>query len=150
MNFDHPIELATISGTFTGDAAAVYPSLKKVAERVWDFPLWITSIEFSTSLTVYPTDTAGMIVTMGKVNEPLSVGGGLSSVIAHITAPNSIAGPPAFALPSSKVSTIPFGGCGFLLESQTPISIYAFSNVTVAGNFLFAIASVQYRRAKKN
>ncbi len=58
-----------------------------------------------------------------------------------------LAGPPAFALPSSKVSPISFDGCGFFLPSNTPISLYAFARVSLSGNFLAAIASIQYRRA---
>lgn len=149
----HPIELSTLSGTFTGDAAAVYPQLKLVSSVKWAWSVWVTLIEFSTTLTVFPSapvdlpgDLGGMAIVLGKADPFLAVGQGLASVIIHVTAPNSIIGPPAFALPSSKVSPIAFGGCGFELEANTPVSLYAFARVNAAGNFLAGIASIQYRR----
>ena len=141
------IELATLPGIFTGLASAVYPNLALVARKQWSWPVWITAVQFSTSLTIFPTDSGGMVLTLGKQLESgLAVDPGLSSVIAHITAPNSIPGVSPLAVPSSKVSNITFGGCGYLLNAETPLSLYAFANAT-AGNFLFAIASIQYRRA---
>lgn len=148
MRAKNEIELVTLFGTFTGAATAVFPNLAFVAQKVFDWPVWITAIQFSTTLTVYPTDSGGMLLTLGKQSQNgLAVDTGLQSVIAHITAPNSLAGPPALGVPSSKVSNITFGDCGYYLTDQTPLSLYAFANTTASGNFLFAIASVQYRRA---
>lgn len=144
------IELATLSGDYTGAAASVYPNLAFVAKQQWSWPVWITKIEFSTSLTIYPTDLGGMLVTLGKQSQNgLAVDPGLKSVVVHVTAPNSIAGPPAFALPSSKVSPISFDGCGYFLDAETPVSLYAFANTTASGNYLIGIASIQYRRVRK-
>jgi hypothetical protein len=141
------IELATISATFTGSAAAVYPNLVWVAEEKWDWPVWVLGVQFSTSLSIFPTNLGGMVVTMGKTQKSgIAISPGLQSVIIHVTAPNSIAGPPAFAFPSSKVSHISFSDCGYYLDAQTPITIFAFADAT-AGNYLIAEASVQYRRA---
>ncbi len=149
----HPIELSTLEGTFTGDANAVYPQMMFVDSVKWNWATWITLIEFSTSLTVFPSapvnlpgDLGGMAIVMGKSDPLLAIGQGLSSSIVHLTAPNSIVGPPAFALPSSKVSPIAFGGCGFELDANTPISLYAFARVNAGGNFLAGVASIQYRR----
>jgi hypothetical protein len=149
----HPIELSTLAGSFAGDASAVYPQMMFVASVKWNWATWITLIEFSTSLTVFPSapvdlpgDLGGMAIVMGKSDQLLAIGQGLSSSIVHLTAPNSIAGPPSFALPSSKVSPIAFGGCGFELDANTPISLYAFARVNASGNFLNGVASIQYRR----
>lgn len=141
------IETATLAGIFTGAAAAVYPALALVTKKEWDWEIWITAIQFSTSLTIFPTDLGGMILTLGKQPLNLSVDPGLSSVIAHITAPNSISGASPLANPSSKVSNIVFGDCGYFLQAGAPLSLYAFANAT-AGNYLFAISSIQYRRTK--
>lgn len=143
------IRLATLSGTYTGAAATVYPTLAFIAQQVWTFDVWVKKISFSTSLTIYPTDIGGMVLTLGKQSPTgVAIDPGLQSCIVHVTAPNSIAGPPAFALPSSKVSQISFDECGFFLPSQTPISLYAFANTTASGNYLIGIASIQYRRTK--
>jgi len=146
------IELRTLAGSFTGSATALYPQLELVDKTEWSWDIYISSIQFSTSLVVYPsspadpTDMAGMVITLGKQSDPLAIGDGLESVITHFTQPNSIVGPPAFPLPSSKVSTIPFDGCGFFLPAKSPISLYAFGPVQTSGNLLDAIASIQYRR----
>ncbi len=143
------IRLATLNGTYAGAAGTTYPALAFIAKQQWSFDVWVKKISFSTSLTIYPTDLGGMVITLGKQSENgLAIDPGLQSCIVHVTAPNSIAGPPAFALPSSKVSQISFDDCGFFLPSQTPISLYAFANTTASGNLLVGIASIQYRRTK--
>lgn len=133
-------------GSFIGSATAVYPNLYFLGKRTWDYPVWIVALQFSTSLTVYPTDFGGLLITFGQTRTgQLAVGQGLQSVIAHVTAPNSLVGPPAIGVPSSKVSNITFGGCGYHLEQQKPISLYGFAAATT-GNSLFSITSIQYRK----
>lgn len=151
------IQAKTLSGIFTGSASAVYPRLALVASLKFDWDVWIVSIQFSTSLTIYPADplsitsadTGGMIITLGK--QPVSgiaVSEGLNSVIEHITAPNSFPSVTApVAVASSKVSVIPFGGCGKFLANGEPVSLYAFAPA-VTGNFLFSVSSIQYRRVR--
>lgn len=142
------LALATLVGTFTGSATAVYPQMNFIAKILWGFNVWVTQIEFSTSITLYPVDTlGGLAIIYGKADPVLAVDPGLQSVIVHQTAPNSIAGPPAFALPSSKVSPIAFGGCGLFIPASTPLSLYGFGNTSGSGNYMAAVASIQYRRA---
>lgn len=153
---DDTIYTATINGVFAGSAGALFPNLALVnqqdgtpAQQQWDWDMWVESIQFSTTLTVFPsvnTNLSGMLLTVDKQNSgAISIAPGLKSVICHLTGPNSIAGPPAFALPSTKVSHIPFRRCGYLLKAQTPISLYAFADAT-AGNVLAAVVSIQARR----
>ncbi len=145
------IELDTLTAApFTGSAAAVYPNLAYLGEITWAWPVWIVALQFSTSLTIYPSDLGGMLITFDQTAKTnIAVGRGLKSVIAHITAPNSLAGPPAIGVPSSKVSNITFNNCGYFLDANSPISLYAFANAT-AGNYLFAITSIQYRRVNRS
>ncbi len=151
------IQSKTLAGSFTGSAAAVYPGLALVNSLKWNFDVWLVSIQFSTTLTIYPAnplaitevDCGGMIITLGKQpSSGISVGEGLNSVIEHITAPNSIASVTTpLANPSSKVSVIPFGGCGKFLRNGELVSLYAFAPAVV-GNFLFSVSSIQYRRVE--
>lgn len=141
------IELVTLDGSFTGAAANVYPNAKLINFYAWAWDVWIVAVQFSTTLTIYPTDFAGMILTMDQLGDPVAIAPGLKSVIAHVTGPGSLAGPPAIPAPSSKVSNIVFGGCGYFLQANSPISIYAFANTTASGNSLYALASIQNRRA---
>lgn len=141
------LQSKTLTGIYAGAASSVYPSLVLVNKVVWSFNVWVVSIQLSTSLTIYPTDTGGVFVTIDETALTPSVGEGFKSVLAHITAPNSIAGPPAFALPSSKVSEKSFPDCGKFVRSGSPVSLYAFANTVASGNYLFAIASIVYRNA---
>lgn len=145
------IELDTLTAApFTGSATAIYPQLAFLADRTWEWPVWIVALQFSTSLTIYPSNVGGMLITFDQTQRSnISVGSGLKSVIAHITAPNSLVGPPAIGVPSSKVSNITFNNCGYFLDAGSPISLYAFANAT-AGNYLFAITSIQYRRVSRS
>jgi len=141
------LESKTLTGIYTGAASSVYPQLALVNSVTWAFNIWVVSIQLASSLTIYPTDTGGVFVTVDETARAPSVGEGFKSELAHITAPNSIAGPPAFALPSSKVSGVKFDGCGKFVRSSSPVSLYAFANTTASGNYLFAVASIVYRRA---
>lgn len=141
------IELRTLDGIFEGDPLAIYPRLKKIGAETWDWPVWVTAIQFSTTLTVFPSDLGGMLLTFGKIDgEYISVSQGLQSVICHLTAPNSITGTTPIAVPSSKVSNISFGGGGYYLPAKSPLTLFAFANTTADGNYLAAVASIQYRR----
>ena len=147
----------TLTGIFTGSAGAVFPNLELMlnpdgngAFVKFNFPVWIMSIQFSTTLTIFPDvgnppGLGGIVVTIGNQPDNLSIGEGLESQICHLTTANSVVGPPVVAQPSSKVSHIPYPGCGRLLEPSEPISLYAFANTNGAGNYLAAIASIFYR-----
>ena len=141
------IQLDTLAGNFTGSAAANYPQLAIVAAAKYDWPIWVVAIQFSTSLTVFPSNPGAMLVTFGTSshNAPLAVGKGLRSVICHLTDPNSIAGGSPLPVPSSKVSNITFGDCGYALASGEEIQLWASAD-TAAGNSLRAVTSIQYRR----
>ncbi len=141
------LQSKTLTGIYAGAAATVYPALVQVNKVTWAFNIWVVSIQLSTSLTIFPTDTGGVFVTIDETASNPSVGEGFKSYLSHITAPNSIAGPPAFALPSSKVSEKTFGGCGKFVRSGSPVALYAFANTTASGNYLFAVASIVYRNA---
>lgn len=140
------LEFKTLTGLYAGAAGTVWPNLALVNSVQFSFDVWIRSIQLSTSLTIFPTDTGGIFVTIGQTGTPIAVGEGFKSVLAHITAPNSIAGPPAFALPSSKVSEKVFPGCGKFLPSSSTIALYMFANTTASVNALFAVASIVYSR----
>lgn len=147
----------TLTGIFAGSAGAVFPNLQlmlnpsgQAAQLKFNFAVWLLSIQMTTSLTVYPDvgnppGLGGIVVTIGQQPSSLSVDEGLESQTEHFTAANSIAGPPAFALPSSKVSTRDYPGCGRLLAPSEPISLYASANTNAAGNYLFAMCSIFYR-----
>ncbi len=151
------IQSKTLFGSFTGAAGAVYPQLALVQSIVWQWPIWLVSIQFSTTLTIYPADPlnigvadcGGMLLTVGKqAVSGISISEGLKSVIAHITAPTGIASVTTpVAAPSSKVSVIPFSDCGKWLDPGEPVSLYAFAPA-VTGNFLLSVSSIQYRRAQ--
>jgi hypothetical protein len=146
------IEYKTLAGIFTGSAAAIYPNLALVGTPItWPFDIWLVSIQFSTSLTIFPasgnSNLGALVLTIGK--QPVSgiaVSEGLASVGVHITAANSIGGASPLASPSSKVSVFPFGGCGKFMPNGQPVSLYGSADAT-SGNFLWSISSIGYRRA---
>lgn len=145
------IELATLAQVepFTGHVQAVYPRAVFIAQRVFGWDVFVTAIQFSTSLVIFPgalSDYGGMFITLDQAKADfIAVSETLQSVVDHHTFANSIPGATPLASPSSKVSNIKFDGCGYDLKSNSPIGLWAFAEAT-AGNSLLAVTSIQYRR----
>lgn len=137
---------------FLGDPLAVYPRGKFLAQANYSWDVALVSIQFSTSLVVFPgmgsgeVDYGGLFITVDQPKSDfIAVSANLRSVVDHHTFANSLPGPPSLANPSSKVSTATFEGCGYELKSGSPICLWGFGPDT-DGNNMLAVSSIQYRR----
>jgi len=144
-----PVEFKTLFGRFQPDAgtATIYPSLRLISTLQIPQPYALVGLQLSSSLVIYGANFGGFFIVIGQTLAQLSVSQALNSPMSHITQPNSLTGPPAVAIPTSKVTSLSFGQFAYPLPAQTPISLYAFADAT-AGNDLFAVCSLQLARMK--
>lgn len=144
-----PITLRTLIARFTGDANALFPQsvLLKTPEgqtAVLKFTesYALVGIQLTSSIVAFGPADAGLILVIGNEQRNLTISNSINSPISHITAPNSLVGPPALVIPTSKVTSLSFGSFAIPVPSGTPVALYGFMDAT-AGNDIFAICSLQ-------
>jgi hypothetical protein len=137
------VVLQTLIAEFAGNAQAIYPQLALIGEPI-TFPInyILVGVQLSSSLVIFGTNKGGILLVVGQKRPKLTVSNSIQSIISHITNPNSLTGPPAIAVPTSKVTSLSFGAFGVPIPAGTPLSLYAFADGT-SGNDLFAICSLQ-------
>lgn len=136
------IDLNLILGEFAGEAQTVYPRFKRVGTTFRANTYYaLVGMELSSSLVIFGGRGA-MMVVIGKQSEYLDLSAALNAPIIHLTAENSVAGPPPLTVPTSKVTPLSFGAFGLPIPPMTPISLYACCDAT-AGNDIFGVCSLQ-------
>ncbi len=136
------IELKTILGEFSGDADAVYPSMRLIATQKYARSYALFGLQLSSSLVIFGSNRGGVVLVIGNDARKLTVSNSINSPISHITQANSLTAPIVVPIPTSKVSSLSFGAYGIPIRAMTPISLYAFADGT-SGNDIFAIVSLQ-------
>lgn len=137
------IELRTlVVADWGGQADAIFPSAVLLDSIKFQQNYLLVGLELSSSLSIYGSNKGGLLLTVGKMPNKITISDALQSPISHITGPNSLTGPPVINIPTSKVSAMSFGAYGMPIPSGTPVNIYGFADAT-ANNDLFAICSLQ-------
>lgn len=136
------IDLNLVLGEFTGSADAVYPRFARVGNVFRANTYYaLVGLELSSSMVVFGGRGALMLV-IGKQTDFLEISESLTAPVMHLTAQNSIVGPPALTVPTSKVTPLSFGAFGLEIPPNTPICLYASLDAT-ADNEVFGACSLQ-------
>ncbi len=136
------LDLNMILGEFAGEAETVWPRFKRVGDTFKAGTSYaLVGLELSSSIVVFNGRGAIMVV-IGKEDPYLTLSKAMAVPIIHLTDTNSLAGPPAIVVPTSKVTPLSYGAFGLYIPPNTPISLYASCDAT-DGNSIFAACSLQ-------